>query len=149
MNPLDGFFYVWQVEYVIGPLNIFLGFPCCLAWFPFTVSLGQWYAVSATFISSADENGFLWHVINTSSSLYIVTPSFLKMDTSPLSAVFPTPIRYFGDYLNVSASAALLESCVHGSLVTYLLLHAPPLVTPTFLADTRNIGKHNFFYPLL
>ena len=78
-----------------------------------------------------------------------MTSSFVKMDTLPSSAVLSTLISDVGNSSNVSDSAALLESYRNGSLVTYLMLHAPPLVTPTFLADTRNIGKHNFFYPLL
>ena len=89
--------------------------------------------------------GFLWNVINTSSSLYTVTTSLVKMDTFPLSAVFMTLIRDVGNYSNVSASAALLESFGNGSLVTYLPLHAPPLATPNLLADTHNIGRSNCF----
>ena len=59
--------------------------------------------------------GFLWHVINTSSSLYILTPSFVKMETLPSSDVFPTLIRDVGNYLNVSDSDALSESYRNGS----------------------------------
>ena len=92
---------------------------------------------------------FLWYVINKSSYLYTVTPSLLNMETLPPSAVLPTLINDVGNSSNVSASAALLESCGKGSFVTYLPLHAPPLATPTFLADTHNIGRPNCFLSFL
>ena len=68
----------------------------------------------------------------------------MKIDTLPSSAFLPTLIRDVGNYLNVSASAALLESCWNGSVVTYLPLKAPPLTTTTFLSDVLNIGRTNF-----
>ena len=74
-------------------------------------------------------------------------PYLVKMDTLPLSYVLPTLISNVGDYLNLSVSAALLEIFRNGSVVTYLKFQAPPLATPTFLADTRNIGRPNFFCP--
>ena len=92
---------------------------------------------------------FLWHVINTSSSLYTVTPSLVNMETLPSLAVLTTLIKDVGGSLNVSDSVALLESWGKGSLVTYLPLHAPPLATPTFLADMRNIGRPNLFLSFL
>ena len=66
------------------------------------------------------------------------------MDTLPSSAVFPTLISDVGNYSNVSASAALLESCGNGIVVMYLPLQATPLATPTFLSDIINIGRPNF-----
>ena len=78
--------------------------------------------------------GFIWHVISTFYSLYNVTPSLVKLDKLPLSSVLPTLINDAGNSSNVSASAALLESCGNGSVVTYLPLQAPPLATPTFLS---------------
>ena len=87
---------------------------------------------------------FLWHVMSKSSSLYSVTPSLVKMDKLPSSAVFSTLISDVGNYSNVSASAAFLESCGNGSEVTYLALQAPSLATPTFLYDIINIGRPNF-----
>ena len=54
--------------------------------------------------------GFLWNVINTSSSLYSVNPSFVNMETLPLLAFLSTFIMDAGNSLNMSASAALLES---------------------------------------
>ena len=89
--------------------------------------------------------GFLWHVISTSSYLFTAALSLVKMDTLPSSAVLSTRISDVGDYLNVSASAALLESCRNGSVATYLPLQAPPLATPNSLSDTRNIGRPNCF----
>ena len=76
--------------------------------------------------------GFLWHVMSTSSSLYTVTPSLVKMDTLPLSDVLPTLISDVGNYVNMPASAALLENCGNCSVVTYLPLQALPLDTTTF-----------------
>ena len=66
------------------------------------------------------------------------------MDTLPLSAVFPTLISEVGNYSNVSASSALLESCRNGSEVTYLPLQASPLATPTSLSGIINIGRPYF-----
>ena len=87
--------------------------------------------------------GLLWQVMRTSSSLCIVTPSFVKMDTLPSSAVLPTLISKVGNSSNVSASAAFMESCGNGSEVTYLPLQDPPLATPTLLSDILNIGRPN------
>ena len=53
--------------------------------------------------------------MSTSSSLYTVTPSLLKMDTLPPSAVLHTLISDVGNSSNVSDSAALLESCGNGN----------------------------------
>ena len=83
--------------------------------------------------------------MSTYSSLYTVTPSLVKMDTLSSSAVLPTLISNVGNYSNVSASAALLESCGNGSEVMYLPLQATPLATPTFLSDIINIGRPNYF----
>ena len=69
------------------------------------------------------------------------------MDTLPSSTFLPTLISDVGNYFNVSDSTALLESCGNGSVVTYLPLQAPPLTTPTFLSDTRNISRPKFFCP--
>ena len=88
--------------------------------------------------------GFLWHVISTYSYLNTVTTYLGKMDTLPPSDVLPTVIRDVGNYSDVSASAALLESCGNGSVVTYLPSQALPLATPTLLADKRNIGMPNY-----
>ena len=90
--------------------------------------------------------GFLWHIIKTSSSLYTVTPSLVNIDTLPLSAAL---INDVGNFSNVSDSSALLESYGKGSLVTYLLFHAPPFATPTSLAEMRNIGSPNLFLSFL
>ena len=88
---------------------------------------------------------FLWHGMSTSSSLYTVTPSLVKMDTLPSSDVYPTLISEVRNSSNVSASAALLVSCGNVSAVTYLPFQAPPLATPNFLSDILNIGRPKFF----
>ena len=88
--------------------------------------------------------GFFLHVMSTSASLCIVTPSLVKMETLPSSDVLPTLISEVGNSSNVSASATLLESCRNGSEVTYLPFQAPPLATPTFLSDIINTGRPNF-----
>ena len=107
--------------------------------------LGQWYAVLATFISFADKNGISL-ACNQYILFFICCDAFsVNMDTLPSSAVMSTLIKYVGNYSNMSASAALLDSCRNVSLVTYLPLHAPPLATPTFLADTYNISRPNSF----
>ena len=93
--------------------------------------------------------GFLWHVINTSSSFYTVTTLLVKMEKLPSSDALPTLINDVGNYSNVSVSAALLKNLGKGILVTYLPLHAPPSATPTFLAETRNIGRPNDFLSFL
>ena len=89
--------------------------------------------------------GFIWHISNTSSSLYTGTPYLVKIDMLLSLAVFTTLNRDVGNSSNASAPAALLESCGNGILVTYLPLHALPFATPTFLADMGNIGRPNCF----
>ena len=53
--------------------------------------------------------------MSTSSSLCLVTPYFVNMDTLPWSDVFPTLIGEVGNSVNVSASANFLDSCGNGS----------------------------------
>jgi len=67
------------------------------------------------------------------------------MDMLPLSAVFLMLMSEVGKSLNVSASAAFVESCWKGSAVTYWPLHVLPFATPTFLADILSIGKPTVF----
>ena len=93
--------------------------------------------------------GFLRHVINTYYSFYMVTPSLVNIEILTLLDFLPTLINDVGNSLNVSASAALMESRGKGSLVTYLLLHAPPLATPPFLAEMHNVVRPNFFLSFL
>ena len=81
---------------------------------------------------------------STSSYLYIVTPYLVKMDMLPSSSVLPTLISMVGNYSNMSASDALLDSCGNDSVVTYVPFQALPLDTPTFLSDVLNIGRPNF-----
>ena len=73
-----------------------------------------------------------------------MTPSLVKMDTLPSSAILPTLISDVGNSSNVTASAALLESYGNGSVVRYLSLQAPPLTSYTFLSDILSIGRPNF-----
>ena len=73
-----------------------------------------------------------------------MTPSLVKMDTLPSSAVLPILIINVGNSYNVSDSAYLLESCGNGSVVMYLPFQTPTLYTPTFLSNILNIGGPNF-----
>ena len=70
--------------------------------------------------------GFFWHVINTLSYLYTVTPYLVNIDTMPPLVVLSTLINDVGNLFNVFASTVFLEIYGKGSLLTYLLLHAPP-----------------------
>ena len=63
----------------------------------------------------------------------------------PSSAVFPTLMSEVGKSLNVSASAAFLESCGNGSAVTYCPLHVSPFANPAFLADILSISSPTLF----
>ena len=81
--------------------------------------------------------------MSTSSYLCMVTPYFVNMDTLPSPDVLPTLISEVGNSSNMSASAASLKNFCNVSDVTYLLLQAPPLATPTFLSDIINIGRPN------
>ena len=81
------------------------------------------------------------HVINTSSSFSNVTPSLVKIDTVPSSAVLPTLMRDVGKSSNESAVAAFGERLLNGRRVTYFALLAPPFATPTLLIDFFRIGK--------
>ena len=68
VHPFDGFLFGWQVVDAMCQLDL----PsCCLrgsVWLPFSVVLGQWYPVSITFISFADDNGISLTCDETCSS---------------------------------------------------------------------------------
>ena len=55
-------------------------------------------------------SGLFLHVISTSFSSCTVTPSFVKIDIVPSSAVFPTLMRDVGNLLNVSACFAFADN---------------------------------------
>ena len=82
--------------------------------------LGQWDPVSASFISFADDN---WLVMTCDEYIFL----FMYVDTIlcedvhvPSSDVLPTLSSVVGNYSNVSADAALLESCGDGIDITHL-----------------------------
>ena len=80
------------------------------------------------------------HVINTSSSLWTVTPSLVKMEIFPLSLVLPTLIKDVGILLSESALAVSLDVCGRESLVSHFTLFVPALATPTRFVDRQIIG---------
>ena len=81
------------------------------------------------------------HLIRTSVSLCTVTPSFVKIEIVPSSAVLPTLIREVGKSLKVSACAALADNCGIGNFVTYCAVLVLPFATPTLFLDLRRIGS--------
>ena len=87
-------------------------------------------------------SGLFLHVMSTSLLSCTVTPSLVKIDIVPLSAVFPTLIRDVGNLLNVSACLAFYDNNGKGKLVTCFPLLFSPLATMTCLVDGRNIGRH-------
>ena len=70
-----------------------------------------------------------------------MTPSLVKIDIVPSSAVFPTLIRDVGNSLNVSACLAFGDNDGKGKLVTCFPLLFSPFATMTRLVDGRNIGR--------
>ena len=76
-------------------------------------------------------------------------PYLVNINTLSSLAVLPRLINDVGNSSDMSASAALFESCGKGSMVTYLLFHALSFATPNFLAETRNIGCPNFLLSFL
>ena len=81
------------------------------------------------------------HVMSTSSSLCTVTPSLVKIEILPSSAVLPTLNKDDEKSVKVSASAACLDNFAKGSEVTNFPLLVPPLATSTRFVDLRKIGK--------
>jgi hypothetical protein len=77
----------------------------------------------------------------TSSSLNTLTPSFVKTETVPSSAVLPMLIRDVGKSWNVSACLDRADSFQKGSWATYLALLVPPFVTPTRHVESLRIGR--------
>ena len=121
-------------------LAAFVGIHGCHC--PWYCDNGIWYLPHSYILMM--RMGFLWHAISTYSSLCNVTPYSVKIDTLPSSAVLPTLISDVGTSCNVSASAAFLESCGNGSVVTHLPLQDPQLVICNFLSNILNIGGPNF-----
>ena len=60
-----------------------------------------------------------------------------------LSAVLPTLMSDVGNSSNVSYSAAFLENCEQGSLVTYFPVLVSPFATPTSFFNDLKIGNPN------
>jgi hypothetical protein len=80
------------------------------------------------------------HVIRTSSSLKMLTPSFVNIETVLSSAVLPTLIRDVGKSWNVSACLDCADSFQKGGWVMYLALLVPPFATPTCRVEGLRIG---------
>ncbi len=71
----------------------------------------------------------------------MVTPSLVKIDIVPSSAVLPTLINDDGKSWNVSACVAWADSALNGSCVTNVAWLTPPLATPTHLVDFQMMGS--------
>ena len=72
-----------------------------------------------------------------------MTPSLVKIDIVPSSAVLPTLIKdiCIGKSLNVSACPAFLDRAGKGKLVTCWPLLFSPFVSMTHLVDGRKMGR--------
>ena len=70
-----------------------------------------------------------------------MTPSLVKIDIVPSSAVLPTLIRDVGNSLNVSACHAFMDKAGQGKLVMCWPLLFSPFVTMTCLVDGRKMGR--------
>ena len=70
------------------------------------------------------------HAMRMSSSLNILTPSFVKTETVPLSDVLPMLIRDIRKSWNVSACLDCADSLQKGSWMTYFALLVLPLAAP-------------------
>ena len=85
--------------------------------------------------------GLSFHMIRMSCVLYTFTPSLVKIEILPLSAVFPTLISNVGKLGNVSTNLAFFDRAGKGSCVTDLPLHFSLFDTTTCLVDGLNIGR--------
>ncbi len=81
------------------------------------------------------------HVIRMSSSLKMLTPSFMNTETVPSSDVLPMLIRDVGKSWNVPACLDCADSFQKGSWVMYLALLVPPFATPTCCVEGLRIGR--------
>ncbi len=81
------------------------------------------------------------HVMRTSSSLNMLTPSFVDTKTVPSSDVLPTFIRDVGKSWNVSACIDCVDSFQKGSWVMYLVLLVLPFATPTCRVEGLRIER--------
>ena len=123
---------------------MFKSFRCALIGFarlPLALLLHERDSISAVLISNTPTRiGSPLQVISTSVSLCTVTPSLVKIEIVPSSAVLPTLIKDVGKSLKESACAALLDSRWIGSLVTYAALLVLPLATPILVCWTCAIS---------
>ena len=85
--------------------------------------------------------GLPLHLISTSSSLRTVTPSLVKIEIVPSSAVLPTLMSDEGKSANESACVAFLERSGMGRRVTNFALLEPPFATPTLLFECFRMGR--------
>ncbi len=81
------------------------------------------------------------HVINTSTSLKTLMPSFVNTEIVQSSDVLPMLIRDVGKSWNVSACLDRADSFRKGSWVTYLALLVPPFATPTCCVEGLRIER--------
>ena len=80
-------------------------------------------------------------VIRTSSSLCIVTPCFMNMDTLPSLFTLPMLNTEVGKSSNVWASTTAFDSCGIGRGVTFVTVLNPQLATLTCLVNFCMIGN--------
>ena len=106
---------------------------------PFCCNSGIWYRPCSSLTPMS--MGSPLHLINTSSSLRTVTPSLVKIDIVPSSAVLLTFMSDEGKSANKSACVALLDRSGMGRRVTNLALLEPPFATPTLLFECFGMGK--------
>ena len=85
--------------------------------------------------------GFPLQMIRTSCLLYTFTPSLVKIEILPLSAVLPTLINECRNSVNVLAFFADVDIVRNRICVTNFSLPVSQLATFTFLLYLCRIGK--------
>ena len=79
--------------------------------------------------------------MSTSSSLWMETPDWVKMEMVPSSQVLPTLMRECGKFWKESVCVAVADSCGKGKLPTCEAVLMLPLVTPTYLVEGQRMGR--------
>ncbi len=82
---------------------------------PIALLLHQWYSILSLVVLDADEDESPLHVMRTSSSLNMLTLSFMKTEIVQLSNVLPMLIRDVRKSWNVSACLKCADRLQKGS----------------------------------